>query len=67
MEERPSFFKSLVFSLLPSVKAVELAATMVELGLQGSNQWIWENAEIKEKGAAILRGPTSDSLHAAQG
>jgi hypothetical protein len=55
LEEAPSFFKSLVFSLLPSVKAVELAAAMVELGLQGSDRWIWENAEIKQMGVSILQ------------
>ena len=55
LEEAPSFFKSLVFSFLPSVKAVELAAGMVELGLQGSDQWIWENAEIKQMGVSILQ------------
>jgi hypothetical protein len=55
LEERPNMFKSLIFSIVPSVKAVELVATMLELGLHGNREWIWENAQIKQKGSEILQ------------
>jgi hypothetical protein len=55
LEERPDKVKSVIFSIVPSVQAIQLAATMLELGLHGSREWIWENAQIKKKGSEILQ------------
>lgn len=54
LEDKPPLLKSLMFSMFSSVKAIELAAVMLELGLHGEAEWIWENAQIVEKGQKIL-------------
>lgn len=41
-------FRSLVFSLGPSVKVDTLAGNMVELALKGGKKDIWENADMND-------------------
>jgi hypothetical protein len=54
LEENPGIVKSLVFSIVLSVKAIQLAATMLELGLHDDWEWIWENTKIKQKTFEVL-------------
>jgi hypothetical protein len=53
--EAPGWIESFAFKIMPSVAVVELAAVMVDLGISGSEQWIWENAQIGKKGGELLR------------
>ena len=54
LEDQPPLVKSLVFKIMPSVKAVELAAVMLDLGLHGNEAWIWENDAIGSRGSELL-------------
>ena len=40
--------------IVQTIEVTELAATMVDLGLNWSKNWIWEHEEIQRKGAKLL-------------
>lgn len=54
LEDDPPWVKVLVFRIMPSVKAIELAAVMLDLGLHGNAEWIWENDQIGSRGDELL-------------
>lgn len=53
--EAPGWIESFVFKIMPSVEVVDLAAVMEDLGISGSDEWIWENAMIARRGGELLR------------
>lgn len=45
---------SAVMSLLPSVKVDQLAATLVDLAVNGSDRQTWENGQLATRGSTLL-------------
>jgi hypothetical protein len=48
--------KNVVMSLMPSVRVDQLAATLVDAAINGSQRSVFENADLASRGKEVLAG-----------
>lgn len=55
LPKSPNILYRAVGTLFPNIRVDELAATMIDLALNGKNGELLENAELKSRGAELLK------------
>ena len=56
IEENGGLLMLVLKSVMPSAPVGDIAAVMVDLGMNGSEKWVWEHDEIREKGRELTSG-----------